>query len=70
MTKVLLTGAGGYIGSVLTRALLEKGHSVIAVDRYFFGEEVLQSALASAASPSSRMIFAILRLPLSKVSTR
>jgi len=34
---VLVTGAGGYIGSVLVPALLADGHSVIAVDRFFFG---------------------------------
>ena len=38
---VLVTGAGGYIGSLLTAMLLEKGHRVTAVDRLFFGEETL-----------------------------
>ena len=37
MKAVLVTGAGGYIGSVLTRMLLEEGRTVIAVDRFFFG---------------------------------
>lgn len=30
--KVLITGGAGYIGSVLTKHLLEKGHSVICLD--------------------------------------
>jgi UDP-glucose 4-epimerase len=30
--KILVTGAAGYIGSVCTEALLERGHSVIALD--------------------------------------
>ena len=30
--KILVTGAAGYIGSVCTEALIERGHSVIAVD--------------------------------------
>jgi nucleoside-diphosphate-sugar epimerase len=41
MKTVLVTGAGGYIGSVLTKYLLENGYRVIALDRFFFGEETL-----------------------------
>jgi nucleoside-diphosphate-sugar epimerase len=41
--RVLVTGGGGYIGSVLVPLLLETGHFVRAVDRFFFGEETLQS---------------------------
>lgn len=39
--RILVTGAGGYIGSVLVPMLLEKGYEVIALDRFFFGREKL-----------------------------
>ena len=39
--NVLVTGAGGYIGSVLTRLLLEREYRVLALDRFFFGRETL-----------------------------
>ncbi|MBI5749727.1 MAG: SDR family oxidoreductase [Nitrospinae bacterium] len=45
MKTILVTGAGGYIGSVLTDLLLEKGKKVIGYDRYFFGEDLLGSTL-------------------------
>lgn len=37
--QVLITGGGGYIGTVLTRRLLKDGWQVRALDRLFFGSE-------------------------------
>lgn len=39
--KVLVTGAGGYIGTTLVPMLLEAGYQVRALDRYFFGQNLL-----------------------------
>jgi nucleoside-diphosphate-sugar epimerase len=37
--KIMVTGAGGYIGTQLVRDLLKSGYSVKGVDRFFFGKE-------------------------------
>ena len=39
--RVLVTGGGGYIGSTLVSRLLESGHEVVVLDRFFFGRERL-----------------------------
>lgn len=39
MQKILVTGGAGYIGSVLTRQLLEKGYSVRVIDNLMYGGE-------------------------------
>ena len=37
--KILVTGAGGYIGSVTTYLLLQKGYQIIAIDNFSTGFE-------------------------------
>ena len=35
--NILITGAGGYIGSVATYLFLQKGHKIIALDNFSTG---------------------------------
>ena len=37
MKKILVTGGGGYIGSVATHLLLQKGYKVVAIDNFSTG---------------------------------
>jgi nucleoside-diphosphate-sugar epimerase len=40
--NILITGGGGYIGSMLVGQLLKKGHCIKCVDRFFFGMDILK----------------------------
>lgn len=44
--RILVTGGGGYIGSVLVRRLLERNYQIRVVDRFFWGFDPLQEVLA------------------------
>src|SRR5438477_3922645 len=52
--NILITGGAGYIGSVLTRTLLDRGHRVTVLDNFLFGQT---SLLDCCPSPN----FAIIR---------
>lgn len=39
--KIIVTGAAGYIGSVLCRRLIENGHQVIGIDKLMYGGKSL-----------------------------
>ena len=36
MKKILITGGAGYIGSMLSTALVSKGYKVTVLDNFFF----------------------------------
>jgi nucleoside-diphosphate-sugar epimerase len=44
--KILITGAAGYIGSVLVADLLKHGHEVIAVDNFMYNQASLLDCCA------------------------
>jgi nucleoside-diphosphate-sugar epimerase len=44
--RILVTGGGGYVGTVLVPKLLEAGYAVRVLDWFLFGEEVLDSVRA------------------------
>lgn len=46
MSRVLVTGGGGYVGAALVPALLEKGYQVRVLDLFFFGDQVLNGCMS------------------------
>ena len=42
MSKILITGGAGYVGSVLTPFLLKKGYQVTVLDLMIYGKDVLK----------------------------
>lgn len=53
MATVLVTGGGGYIGSILVQDLLSHDYEVVALDRFFFGKEALAEL---ASNPRLRLV--------------
>ena len=45
--QVLVTGGAGYIGSVMIPLLLERGHKVKCLDRFFFSKETLKDVVSN-----------------------
>ena len=42
--KILITGGAGYVGSVVIPQLIEDGHHIKCLDRFFFGDEYLSQS--------------------------
>ena len=42
MKKVLVSGAGGYVGSIMCEELLKRNYEVYALDRFYFDESIFK----------------------------
>jgi nucleoside-diphosphate-sugar epimerase len=42
--KILVTGGAGYVGSMLIPELVNEGHEIKCLDRFFFGDEYISSS--------------------------
>src|SRR5258708_23331553 len=47
MKHIAVTGGGGYIGCILVSELLRAGYRVTALDRFFFGEDLVSPFLSN-----------------------
>jgi nucleoside-diphosphate-sugar epimerase len=45
--RILLTGGAGYVGSILSRKLLQRGYSVRVIDDLWYGKESIQECLTN-----------------------
>jgi len=45
--QILITGGGGYVGSILSKKLLDKGHHVRVIDTLWYGKETLNESIKS-----------------------
>jgi nucleoside-diphosphate-sugar epimerase len=43
--RILITGGGGYLGSILSRKLLSKGYKVRVIDQLWFGKESIDECI-------------------------
>ena len=49
MSTILVTGGAGYVGSMVSRELLARGHRVVVADALLFGGEALLDLLSNPA---------------------
>lgn len=56
MTRIMVTGAGGFVGTTLVPELLRRGYTVRALDRFFFGRRLDQHDRLEIITEDTRRI--------------